>query len=435
MMCDFPYRARIGISKTTIGGMCIALGLALAAPVFGQANESKPEEPKPTAVTHPQNPMIWDVDAMMEQAVQQISKRYSLNPTQEQYTRLLLTRRVREFLDEHEGEVRELLQESMDMRMGKAPADKMALQVWAQRALPLYAEASQAILDGNEEWGVILTEDQKKIHDSDMSLMRRSFDGATNTLNQWSEGKGPALPVVQTPNGQNTPTKAPNAKEGEGVTTDPQNVRMQNIEENWKSYVNMFVQAYELDKAAQTSARDKILKEQYEKAQKYRESRADDFERIAKRIEALGNTDHLERQKLKNRQRLLERRIYDLFVEMDERLHKLPTAAQAANVKAEEKVKLEQLYAALAGETGKKKDATADRKTTPRPTKPDATESTSQPDSASDANASAPKTEEKATEKPEPKAEEPVVKPAEKPAETEKPEKKGAPKPDEKVAA
>lgn len=437
-MCYLQDRARFSISKLLLGGICIALGLSTATPVFGQANDNTADEPKPTAVTHPQNPAIWDVDAMMEQAVQQISKRYSLNPTQENYTRLLLTRRVREFLDEHEGEVRELLQESMDMRLGKAPANKMALQIWSQRALPLYAEASQAILDGNEEWGVILTEEQKKIHDSDMALMRRSFDGATNTLNQWSEGKGPALPVMGQ-NPQKTSEKDPNAKEGDGVTTDPASVRMQNIEENWKSYVNMFVQAYELDRSSQTSARDKILKEQYEKAQKYRESRAADFEKIAKRIEALGHQDHIERQKLKLRQSRLERPIYEMFVEMDERLHKLPTAAQVANVKSEEKVKLEKLYAALAGETGKKASDSASSKATRRPTKSEpTTESTTQPDASTAEKVPTPKPVEQPAEKPEtaaPETEKPTARPDEKPSESKKGDEEIAPKPDEKVAA
>ncbi|MCA9255030.1 MAG: hypothetical protein KDA33_05305, partial [Phycisphaerales bacterium] len=346
MTRDHSLHTRFGALMTALSGLCVAVALTLTTPAYGQ--DDKPaDEAKPTAVTHPQDPMIWDVDTMMEQAVQQISKRYSLNPQQEQYTRLLLTRRVREFLDEHETEARELLQESINMRTGKAKSDKVALQIWSQRAMPLYEEASRAILEGNEEWGVILTPEQKVIHDGDLDLMRKSFDGATKTMKLWSEGKGPALTVPR-----NTNPKGDTPTDAGGVAPNPPRMPILNIEDNWKSYVNMFVSAYELDQSAQNSAREKILKEQYAKAQKYRESRAADFERIASRIKTLGANQQTERKKLLERQQLLERRIYDLFVEMDERLHKLPTAAQAANVSADKKQQLETLYAALAGDKG-----------------------------------------------------------------------------------
>ncbi|HPF41425.1 MAG TPA: hypothetical protein P5081_15065 [Phycisphaerae bacterium] len=434
MTRDHSLHTRYGAAMSVLSGLCIAVALTLTTPAYGQDNDKPADEAKPTAVTHPQDPMIWDVDTMMEQAVQQISKRYSLNPQQEQYTRLLLTRRVREFLDEHETEVRELLQESINMRLGKAKSDKVALQIWAQRAMPLYEEASRAILDGNEEWGVILTPEQKEIHDKDLNLMEKSFAGATNTMKLWSEGKGPALTAPRNTNSNGeTPTEAG------GVAPNPPRMPILNIEDNWKSYVNMFVSAYELDQSAQNSAKDKILKEQYAKAQKYRDSRAPDFERIAARIKTLGATEHSERQKLLKRQQLLERPIYDLFVEMDGRLHKLPTAAQAANVSADKKQQLETLYAALAGEKGKnKRGATNDRKTTKQSTP----ETTTKPEPAVEPKDKPAETTPAVTDKPTPtddasKADAPKpVKADEKPAEpakeTDKPE---ASKPDERVAA
>lgn len=361
------HRLRFGHAFRAAGSLCLAIALSLTAPAIAQtnANDNASGEEKPTALTHPRNPMVWDVDTMMDQAVQQISKRYSLNPQQELYTKLLLKRRVREFLDEHESEVRELLQESMDMQTGRAKADPVSRQIWAQRALPLYAQASQAILEGNEEWGSILTEEQKKIHDGDMNLMRRGFDGATTTLTQWSEGGGPPIPKLNDPTVRNK-TNGSDEKNGKGVTPNPKSVTQQNIEDNWRSYVNLFVSAYDLDKASQNSAREKILKEQYDKAVRYRQLRAADFQKIEKRLKTLGKSDYSEREKLKNRQVQLERRIYDLFIEMDERLQRLPTAAQAANVDAEEKKNLEQLYSALSGERARKARDAAQRKT-PKP--------------------------------------------------------------------
>lgn len=443
MKIDLRYRIPAGIAKFGVACLCLTLGLTASAPVSAQTKDDanakskdKTAEEKPTALTHPANPMIWDVDAMMEQAVQQISKRYKLNPQQENYTRLLLTRRVREFLDEHEGEVRELLQESMDMQRGKAPNDKVHLQMWAQRALPLYQEASQAIIDGNEEWADILNDDQKRIHDADMALMRSSFDGATNTLNLWSQGKGPAMPTLRTASNRTNSTSDGKPNTGESVVNNkPRPVRRQNIEDNWKSYVTLFVQAYDLDQAATNSAREKIYKEQYDKAQKYRESRAADFAKIEKRLEELGKTDFEKRRKLKDHQQDLERRIYDLFVEMDRRLQRLPTAAQSANVNAEKKKQLDRLYAALSGETARKARKARDtakkkRSTTHRRTKPDAdtAETTSQPQAPKpEAKPAEPSTSENGADAAKPKQ----AKPAEPSEEETKPApKEEAPKPE-----
>lgn len=350
MKIDKRRHTQFGFSRLGMG-LCFVLGLALSAPVFGQttekADDANTAAEKPTALTHPNNPMIWDVDTMMEQAVQQISKRYNLNPKQEEYTRLLLKRRVNEFLDQHEVEVRELLQESIDMRKDPSKAGTVALQVWAQRALPLYEEAAQAIIDGNEEWGVILTDDQKKIHNADMDLMKKSFSAATNTITAWSEGKGPALTPIAS--ARKPSTNADDKNDGKGVTNKPVSVVRPNIEENWKSYVILFAEAYGLDQAATNSANEKIYKEQYDKAQQYRESKADEFARIQHRLDTLSRTDYREREKLQDRKQDLERRIYDLFIEMDERLQRLPTAAQSANVDAKKKKDLENLYAALSG--------------------------------------------------------------------------------------
>ena len=328
----------------------VLMAVALASsPAAAQPAENAGDA-APTAQTHPYNPMMWDVDTMMEQAVQQISRRYSLNPKQEEYTRLLLQNRVKAFLAAHETEVRELLQESIDMRLGRAKADPASLKMWAERAMPLYQEASAAILEGNEEWGVILNDQQKKIHEGDLRLMRTSFEGVTGTLQAWARGSGPKLPPIKDPNAvaQNA-AETGASQNGGSVSQNPKPVEAQYVEDNWLSYVNMFVAAYGLDEAAKTSARDKIYKEQFGKAKEYRKRRAANFERVEKQLKDLTPANASRRPAIQSRLKSLERPIYDLFIEMDERLHKLLTAAQVAEVDAEKKLQLERLHAALSG--------------------------------------------------------------------------------------
>ena len=76
------------------------------------------------------------VDAMMEEAVLQITRRYNLNRSQEEYTRLLLVKRTKQVLDQYEPQVRELLKEQIDIRLDP----KRATMLMAQSKIPIVRE-------------------------------------------------------------------------------------------------------------------------------------------------------------------------------------------------------------------------------------------------------------------------------------------------------
>ncbi len=339
--------------------MVSAWALTSVAPAWSQekSDKSKRSAPPPgvkaTARTHPNDPALWDVDAMMEEAVKQIARRYNLNADQEQYTRLLLTQRVRSFLDEHESEVRQLLQESAEMRTGLRPNDATAKMVWAARALPLYEEATRAILEGNEEWGDILDEQQKVTHDKDLKLMQSNFAAVTRTLKTWENP----------PNVTQVSDKPVVSDPGTGTTAPPSN-RVMPVEDHWRAYVTIFIQAYSLDEKARNSARDKIHKEQYAKAKQYRDQKKDQFASVQKQLAELekgrkggdAQRDDERERRLEERQRELEQPIYELFVEMDRRLKALPTREQEASVDEAMKKQLDAYYEKLSGKREKAKE-------------------------------------------------------------------------------
>lgn len=354
-----------------------ALGLAtsilVTTPVRGQDAPSKkpvaaepttqPSEP-PTSRTHPNQPMLWDVDQMMEDAVMQITRRYNLSKPQENYTRLLLTERVREFLDNYETDVRDLLQQSIDMRTNRADNSPQALMEWASRAAPLYEAAKNAILDGNEEWGEILDVDQKNIHDQDLALMRTNFDNVARTLDTWMEGKG-KMPggTVTSPDGNGTLARHDNR-----VSNPVPSVTTSLIEENWMAYVSQFIAAYKLDDKQQVAARDKIHKEQFDRARQYRQKEKKKFEEISKLLAQGGGK--LTPVELNRRNRELEEPIRSLFVELDRRLQTLPNSEQTANVDPELKKRLEANYKVLAGLVSEP-SAPGKQETRLKPDKPD----------------------------------------------------------------
>lgn len=287
-----------------------------------------------TPQTHPNDPMLWNVDRMMEDAVQQISKRYSLNSEQEKYTRLMLTQRVRAFLKTHEADVRALLKEQLDWKLRFSDATSDSMQSWAVRAGPLYEEAMKAILDGNEEWGEILSDEQKKIHLGDLNQMKVNFDGVRVMLKRWESGGGDPREVGQSP---------PPGKNDKGVTQPPPppppTWRENKIEDMWETYVVKFIQVYSLDEK-QANAAHSIKRETQGDAAKYRESRKADFNEMF----AMAGPDPrnpTNREETRKRKQMLERPIREMFGKMTGRLDGLLNQAQREGAKAEDKELLE----------------------------------------------------------------------------------------------
>lgn len=350
----------------------LATGALAATPVLGQNAPSKtpvtakpttqPTQP-PTSRTHPNQPLLWDVDQMMEDAVLQITRRYNLNKAQENYTRLLLTERVREFLEEYEADVRELLQQSIDMRANRVDNGPKALMDWAIRAAPLYEGAKNAILDGNEEWGQILDPDQKKTHDQDLALMRTNFSNVARTLDIWMEGKG-RMPGARPPAAGGNGTLA---RHDNRVSEPVASVMAAQIEDNWMAYVTQFIAAYKLDDKQQIAAREKIHKEQIARARQYRQKEKKKFEQISALLAA--KDKKITPAELGRRKRELERPIRRLFIDLDRRLKRLPNTKQRASADEALKKELEANYKVLAGLVGREK-AAAKRETKLKPDKP-----------------------------------------------------------------
>lgn len=342
---------RIFLALLMAGALAMAPSHAIAqqpariAPAKPTA--SQPSSGAATARTHPNDPMLWDTEQMMDEAVAQISKRYNLTPQQQEYTQLLLKKRVREFLDQYETDVRELLQESIDMRLGKKESDPAAMMKWAIRAMPVYDAAKNAILDGNREWGQILDENQKKTHDRDLSLMDQNFTNVTKQLKDMEDGKGPKF------------NRTPSMNDG-GVTPTGQNVaRRPEIEDSWIAYVEKFINTYKLDDAKKIAAREKIHKDQLEKAKQYREANKDKFRQIedetAKNLRELPVEERMKRiGEADRKKKELESPIRRLFIELCRRLDALPSSKQRAEVTDAAKKDLDDLYHRLAGDTTKK---------------------------------------------------------------------------------
>ncbi len=314
---------------------------------------------------------MWNADVMVKQAADQIISRYKLNEEQSKFTRELMARRVNELLDKHEKTVRELFREAMVMRLAGKPPTNEAIQSWAQRALPVYEEAKKQIIDGNEEWGKILTPDQKKTHEIDLKMMKIDFVQYEQKLSRWSQGgfepkkdwivpqSAANRPATPPPSGKpvqpnpptnrfakrneaqmpvtppaNRPGGGPPMRIGETAgrnpTSGPAGSAIQaptDPEQHWDAWVSDFVRQCRLDEG-QTGQAKAILKDCKDRANRHRDAHRDDYVRLTKRVQETNPEAVAQASKELGD---LNAPINDLFEELKGRVEGIATSAQLQN--------------------------------------------------------------------------------------------------------
>jgi len=307
----------------------------------------------------------WSVEAMVDQASKEIIRRYNLNDDQASFTKQLMARRVNMLLDKHEKQVRELFREALAMRTAGHPPTAEQIKSWAERALPVYEDAKRHILEGNEEWGQILTPEQKRTHEIDLKMMKLDFAQYEQRLARWSKGgfdaktdwvtppsaaarpvrpsgatTGPSNPSVQKPAAPVAPPSAGSPSgpirvgqsEPKPPTTAPGSVVQQipfDPEHAWDVWVGDFIKLCRLDEAQTTQARA-ILKDCRERASRHRDAHRDDYLRVHRRLRELRSGGAAPEVLAEASKELadLDAPINDLFEELKARIEQIPTREQ-----------------------------------------------------------------------------------------------------------
>lgn len=322
-----------------LGGLlvvCIMFGMC-APPASAQEQPTRPSTPE----NDPHNPGLWNADLMMEHAVKQLARRYDLTPEQEEFTRKYLKKQVRAFLKDYEPELRALLVDAIELQRSPHSVNSQRMQEWAERALPVFNAAREAILNGNQEWGKILNENQKRMHQLDLDQMHVNFTMMDEKFSRWSHGGFKVEDLYPTP-----PRAA--APPGDDVDRSPAQVRGRGLspeaavsspEDFWENMVYQLASAYGFTKEQKASAQG-ILQECRNKAATYRTSKRDQLDDLLKRIDALrAQADRRdELQKLQTDMDELLRPIRrDIFNELIQRVRALATSEQQAAYESKKK--------------------------------------------------------------------------------------------------
>lgn len=292
--------------------------LVLSLVVLGASSAGLAQSQQPQQLGG-SSPLYWGVDQIMDNYIKQMTRYYNLTPEQEEYTRGLMSKRVKQFLSDYEKDVRWLAAEMFDYQMKKEMPPAEIAKEWGTRGRPLLNAIRQEVMSGNQEWRKVLNEAQLKQHDRDLELMEEEFNKLTDRFERWSHGD------VQ-------PTDFPGA-----VSNQPRTVRRN--EDAWQYYVRYFIQTYNLDEGQRQTAYS-ALRELQEEAKKYREAHKDRYAKldaVEAQVAASGpKTDpeelkHLKEQnaKLAQQRRELDRPISEgMFNRLKNMLEAIPTSDQ-----------------------------------------------------------------------------------------------------------
>ena len=281
---------------------------------------------------------LWNVDQMIKQASDNVSRRYNLNPEQAELTRKMMHDRVTRFLDENEQAIWPLVRDLARQQLtGKTfdpanPADMSAAKRIGDAALPVVEKARKAIYEANAEWGEILSDEQKELHEYDLKEMKGQFAQINSNFEAYKAGN----PTTQLPM---FPAYEPKADEPATPRRPLSGIEPAGPKEHrWDAYVRAFIRKYELD-AGQKGAAETILRDEKEHAARYRVSKAEQFKAVEKKLkESLDG--NLEKRAAARREELVLNKPIDGFYEkLKTRLDKIPTSAQKKKYEAKVKEK------------------------------------------------------------------------------------------------
>ena len=117
---------------------------------------------------------MLNVDALIDNYLHVLARKYDLTEDQDAFTDTFVRDKVTDFLNHHYDDLSVLVDQLFDVRTG-GEMSIAELGDWGRRVQPIYEDAKQIILEANDEWREILSEEQRRIHDEDVRLMYESF--------------------------------------------------------------------------------------------------------------------------------------------------------------------------------------------------------------------------------------------------------------------
>lgn len=132
--------------------------------------------------------LLGSMDLLINNYTRTLTEKYGLTNEQAEFAQYIMRQKANQFLDGREEEVRMTLGRMFAVR-GGGDMDPGELIDWGVQMRPLFEAAKDVIVQGNNEFREILTEDQRRIHDRDLEQMQESFAETEDQLTRIVSGE------------------------------------------------------------------------------------------------------------------------------------------------------------------------------------------------------------------------------------------------------
>jgi len=268
------------------------------------------------------------VDRILDTAVSNIARRYNLNSLQREKTAEIMNREVYRFLREHEDEVWPLVRDFLARgAWGKPPEKVEEMKRIGRAASPMMKKIQEAIVRGNEEWRMYLSDEQKVMHDWDMAEIDKTFRKVDKNLERWAKGDASAGGVFPPPPPRTAGPKMPPRPPAEELL-EPEITSIFEPKRLFDAFVENFIRQYHLDQSQRDAARS-ILDEYKATAMDFRNGKNSELKAVGAKwlaAQEAGNRKALLEAE-RERKELLQP-VHGMLGEMESRLMALLTTAQ-----------------------------------------------------------------------------------------------------------
>lgn len=316
----------------------MTVGIFTVIPVVADDSNAKADPktkaPIPPAQTKPvsDDPQSWNIDSMIRQAGENVSKRYNCNEEQTQFTKDMMEAGVNKFLRENQDEIWPLLRELWPYQVkGELPDSDTAKRI-AKRLLPLIERAQKTIHEANDIWAQRLSPEQRKLYEFDRKEMDDTFEQMRTNFKKWESGEVVPQPIFPRPEKKPTEPPKPSKPDPDQVSGPPnRELRATNkamLMGEFQRYVEKFIRDYKLDATQAESARS-ILREMDSRADAHLSKVKPQMDEVLKKkLEARKNAEWKKYVELDKEIETLNAPVKELFDELKDRLNKIPTEDQ-----------------------------------------------------------------------------------------------------------
>jgi len=275
---------------------------------------------------------LWPVDAILDTAVKNIARRYALNDEQTKYTSEMMNTRVKKFLDEYQDEIWPLIRDLGYWQQKGSPPDADSAKRLGPTAVKILKAAKDEIFRANEEWGKVLTDQQKRVHEFDLREMDKTFNQMERNFDNWGKGRVAQRSIFPQPKRRANEPPTPTRPNDGRLPVDRREGKKHKSGEpilltHFDAYAQKFIADYQLT-ATQREAVGSILREVKKRAETFRESHRAQLDAIKTQL-AASKSAH-ERRQLTARRRQMTKPLDELFTEFKNRLEQIPDQAQRA---------------------------------------------------------------------------------------------------------